>query len=186
MTQELDDHAATSHRDPRPAAIVAAVIIGYGIVSTVINFFTSYAMTGVPEEFPYLGDIGPMVQVYGSELLWTTVPLAVGAFFSLWLVLPITAQLGIGRVILSAVVATAIGIVLVLLATVVQTMSYFGPMMDPTSGGGVRQLADMLLNGITTVTFRVSWNEFAVVAAGCLGVWGWQLSRELRRLRAAS
>jgi hypothetical protein len=142
-------------------------------------------MTNPQYPFGEMGDIGPMMQLYFDQLMWTTVPLAIGVFVSLWLVMPVTAGLGFGRVLLSAVVATLIGIALVLVVTIVRVMGVYGPMVDPTSGGGFSQLVEVLRNSITTVVLSVTWDQFAITAAAVFGLWGWQQSRE-RRLRAAS
>jgi hypothetical protein len=97
------------------AAIVAAVLIAQSILRAIVGVISNLAngsITGYNLQYS-LNPLGEGVITFATSV----VPSALGVFLAFWVLVPLTADLRIGRVVLRSLVAAAVAAVLTCLFT---------------------------------------------------------------------
>ncbi|GAB2448680.1 hypothetical protein HD599_001845 [Conyzicola lurida] len=96
------------------AAIVAAVLVAQSVLRAIVGAISNLAAGGIAGNVQYsLNPLGEGVISFATSV----VPSALGVFLAFWVLVPLTADLRIGRVVLRSLVAAAAAAVLTCLFT---------------------------------------------------------------------
>lgn len=167
---------ALRRRGAVPALLAAtgvlAALLVQGVLLGLINTMTLAGMPGAPSSLGYLW----AGQLQGA--LTNALPLAVGVLLSLWLLAPIVPELRLVHVVLRALLATAVGALLVVAVAVI--VGFLGSLAGlnffsasfPDLAGPLRSSWFAVLQGVTGAFRAFVVNSPIVVLAAVL-LWGW-------------
>jgi hypothetical protein len=120
MAQSIKENATRANARTAGAAaiIVAVVMVVQAILQAIIGVFSNLGYGAAGGNVDYLQNtFAPVVgvaQSLGSSIL----PITIGVFLAFWLVVPLTADLRVTRVVLRSLVASAIASAVSLLITI--------------------------------------------------------------------
>jgi hypothetical protein len=184
MQQSIQQNAtrANARTAGVAAAIVAGVMVVQAVVGSIISFFGNLGYgAGNGDMFGGLDAYNPLVGMF-QQLTTSVLPIAAGVFLAFWLVVPITADLPLARVIVRSLVAAAIASAVSLVISVVfalaTAVSTAGPLFGnsfPVPDGG--SLFFSLVGSIQSVAYTFLSTTPLIVLAGVL-VWLWLSKRE--------
>jgi hypothetical protein len=111
--------------------------------------------------------------------LGTVTPLAIGAFLSFWLVVPLAPQMRLIAVLWRCVVAVVVATLLVAVTTAIRIISGNQLALFPDAGGDVDpRLYVLIAVGILNATWVAVSTNFTLIVAAGLGIWGWLRGRQ--------
>ena len=186
--------AQTLGKNLRRRGALAALLTAVGIAAWLvveravgaITWLTAYAVPTNQGEFNdapgIAADYGFVaLQQFGFSVLWDVPPVALGVFASLWMVAPVAGELAMRFVVARAVLATACGIVLYIVAQFAKsTYEYvtrgFDPALEAIPGNALQlwtQFGYAITNGITFF-----FATLPLVVLGVVLLWLWLRNRD--------
>jgi len=183
MQQSIQQNATRANARTAGAAagIVAAVMVVQTVLGAIVSFFGNLGYgAGNGDMFGGLNAYNPLVGTF-QQFTTSVLPIAAGVFLAFWLVVPITADLALARVVVRSLVAAAIASAVSLVISVVfalaTAVSTAGPLFGnsfPVPDGG--SLVFSLVGSIQSVAFTFLSTTPLIVLAGVL-VWLWVSKR---------
>jgi len=174
-------HTATP-ATARTAGVAALLVAGLMLVQTIMHSVIdavghlAYAVTPVAVGYPS-GEVAVSLVSTFSAAGLSIVPVALGVFLAFWLLVPITAELRVTRVVLhslaAAGIAAAVALAIGLVSAVGRIVASAGPLFGtafPLPDGSI--LGPSLLEVVRAVLFACVAVTPVVVLAG-LVVWLW-------------
>jgi hypothetical protein len=181
MAQSIKENATRAHARTAGAAavVVAAVMIIQAVLQAVLGLFGSLAYAAAEGNDGYFrvqDAFAPISNAFVS-LGTSVLPITIGVFLAFWLVVPLTADLRVPRVVVRSLVASAIAsavsLVITLVFSVANALMSAGPLFSnsfPRADGS--SLFYSVFGGLQSVLYTFVAVTPLVVLAGFLA-WLW-------------
>ena len=181
MAQSKTENARRANARTAGAAalLVAAVMIGQGIVQAIVGVFGNLAYASDPDGIGFqqpldtFGPVSDLAVAFGTSVL----PIAIGVFLAFWLLVPLSANLRIAgvlqRALAASAVASAVSLVFSAVFSVGSVLASAGPLFGnafPRPDGSL--LFDSLFSAVQSVLYTFVAVTPVVLLAGVV-VWLW-------------
>lgn len=178
MAQSFKENATRANARTAGAAalVVAVVMIVQAVLQAIISAFSNLAYSSA--DGYYASQLGVLPFLGSFTALGTSVlPIAIGVFLAFWLVVPLTADLRVTRVVLrsllASVIASAVSLVITVLFSVFGAVLSSGPLFGNSfPSTGVSSVFYSFVGGVQSVFSTFVGVTPLVVLAGFLA-WLW-------------
>lgn len=170
---------STRSRYPAAAAVAVLMFLVVAFVIAVLDGVVGVVYTqgqtlrstaGFEYALPALGQALPYA-------LWQLVPMAVGVFVSVWLLLPVRPEQRVGGVVGRALVAVLVGLVVATAIAAARLLATDLPVSPKQGGADDNRYYILVLGTLANSAWQLFSATIGLVVATALALWGWLHTR---------